>query len=355
MNVDRLNQQMEFIIEIDKMKQILRKSRIVGGLRYENDAEHTWHLAVMAVVFREYAAGGSVDLHKVIKMLLIHDLVEIDAGDTFAYDDVGYLDKAEREGQAAKRIFGLLPEDAGRELSALWHEFETRDTAEARYANALDRLQPMLLNCENRGQSWRENNVSSVQVRKRATWIEDGAPELASYIEDRINEMVENGYLSDNGEALPKAGAIRRLAAGEEPPYELLLSADPSRESVNRSLESGHVYVMELDGGIAGVYILTDTEGQEAEILNLAVKTGFQRQGIGRTLLLSALDQAKSRGCSVIHIATGNSSLGPLQLYQRLGFRITAVDPDYFTRNYSEPIVENSIVCRDRLILSLEL
>lgn len=139
----RLRRQLDFILEIDKAKAVLRRSRLLDGSRRENDAEHAWHLAVMALVLAEYA-NEPIDLSRVVKMLLVHDIVEIDAGDTFIYDDSDPAAKAERERQAAHRIFGLLPADQQQELLALWEEFEARRTADARFAAALDRLQPQI-------------------------------------------------------------------------------------------------------------------------------------------------------------------------------------------------------------------
>src|SRR5438067_10897055 len=133
MTPDRLSQQVRFIIEIDRAKQILRQTLLMDASRQENDAEHSWHMAVMAILLAEYAAGPSIDLLRVLTMILIHDVVEIDAGDTFIYDTTGYEDKAEREQSAADRIFGLLPEDLAAEMRALWDEFEAQESAEARY------------------------------------------------------------------------------------------------------------------------------------------------------------------------------------------------------------------------------
>jgi putative hydrolase of HD superfamily len=195
MNIDRLERQIAFIIELDKLKNILRKTKVLGTTRYENDAEHTWHLALMAIVLAEHANVPELDLARVVKMLLIHDIVEIDAGDTFAYDEKGHEDKQEREQKAADRLFGLLPEDQGGELMALWHEFEAHETAEARFALALDRLHPMLLNFHNNGQSWRENGITHDRVLARNRVIEDGSQALWDYAQRMVREAVERGYL----------------------------------------------------------------------------------------------------------------------------------------------------------------
>lgn len=192
----RLESQIGFIIELDKLKSILRKARVLGTDRYENDAEHSWHLAIMAIVLAEHANVPGLDLSRVIKMLLVHDIVEIDAGDTFAYDEKGHEDKLEREQKAANRLFGLLPDDQRDELMALWHEFEAHETAEARFALALDRLHPMLLNFHNEGRSWRENAITHDRVLARNSVIEDGSQTLWAYAQRKVREAVERGYLT---------------------------------------------------------------------------------------------------------------------------------------------------------------
>lgn len=192
----RLLQQMDFIVEIDQLKTVLRQSRLTDQSRRENDAEHSWHLAIMAVLLQEHATDAKqLDLVRVLKMLLIHDIVEIDAGDTFAYDEVGLESKAEREEQAAQRIFALLPTDQEQEFHDLWQEFEARETAEARYAAALDRLQPMLLNYYSEGAAWKQHGIRKEQVIKRNEHIGAGAPPLWDYAAQLIDEASSKGYL----------------------------------------------------------------------------------------------------------------------------------------------------------------
>jgi len=195
MNLERLQQQIAFIIEIDKLKSIYRQSIIIDKTRNENDAEHSWQLAMMAVVLLEHANTKVIDPLRVIKMLLIHDLVEIDAGDTFAYDDVGHEDKYERELAAAERIFGLLPDDQSVELLTLWKEFEERETAEAKFAAALDRLAPMLLNYHTGGKSWNDHGITSDQVLQRNRHINDGSTDLWEYAKSFIADAVQQGIL----------------------------------------------------------------------------------------------------------------------------------------------------------------
>lgn len=195
MQTIRLAQQIQFIIEIDKLKQVLRQTLLTDGSRQENSAEHSWHIAIMAILLAEYASEA-VDVLRVIKMLLIHDLVEIDAGDTFCYDLKGNEDKAAREALAATRLFGLLPEEQGVELRSLWEEFEAQETPDSRFAAALDRIQPLLHNQQTQGGTWRIHGIGQDQVRRRMHPVVDGAPALWPLVEKVIEDSVKAGYLS---------------------------------------------------------------------------------------------------------------------------------------------------------------
>jgi putative hydrolase of HD superfamily len=177
MNEARLALQLDFISELDRLKLIVRRISVIGGSRLENSAEHSWHLGVMASVLAEYAPDGA-DIGRATRMLLIHDVVEIDAGDTFCFDEAANLDREERELRAADRLFGMLPDSQESELRDLWDEFESGDTPTARYANALDRLQGLLMNHGNEGGTWREYAVSREQILKRMDPIREGTPAL---------------------------------------------------------------------------------------------------------------------------------------------------------------------------------
>lgn len=190
----RLTRQLDFLIEIDKLKNILRRAPLADGSRVENTAEHSWHLAMMAMILAE-RANEPVDVAHVVRMLLVHDIVEIDAGDTFAYDIAGNLDKAQREQRAADRLFGLLPDDQALEMRALWNEFEARSTAEARFANALDRLMPLLHNYLNDARAWREHGVKIEQVRGRMAPVVDGSTDLAHVVEAVLEDLVGRGFI----------------------------------------------------------------------------------------------------------------------------------------------------------------
>jgi putative hydrolase of HD superfamily len=204
---ERLKRQIEFLIEIDKLKAVLRQNYLADASRRENDAEHSWHLALMAIVLSEWSAESEIDLAKVIRMVLMHDLVEIDTGDVFVYDEAARAAHAQREEAAAERIFSLLPNDQAREFRALWDEFEARETAEARYAAALDRLQPLLLNYHSGGLAWRKHRISAAQVRRINRRIQDGAPNLWEFAQGLIQEAETEGLLRSNG---PGSGEDRQ-------------------------------------------------------------------------------------------------------------------------------------------------
>ena len=192
----RLERQIKFIIEVDKLKNVYRQTLLMNGERKENDSEHSWHLSIMAILLVEYAAEPEIDLLHVVKMLLIHDIVEIDAGDTFCYDDKGALDKVERETRAAERIFAILPDDQASEIRSLWDEFESKLTPESRFAAGLDRLQPLLHNYNTGGAAWQEHGVTSSQVFERNKHMADGSPILWAFAEKMIKDAVKKGYLS---------------------------------------------------------------------------------------------------------------------------------------------------------------
>lgn len=193
---DRLAQQVAFLLEIDKLKTIFRRTSLVHAQRFENDAEHSWHLALAAMILAEHA-DVVVDLGRVLQLVLVHDLVEIDAGDTYCYDAEGAKDKARREELAARRIFGLLPRDQELEFRALWNEFEAGESPEARFANALDRFQPVLFNLVNQGRSWRENGIKRSQVDARVAPIARGSETLWQYLGTLLDGAVARGILEE--------------------------------------------------------------------------------------------------------------------------------------------------------------
>ncbi len=197
MDADRLMKQIEFIVEIDKLKSIVRQNLLVDGSRQEDSAEHSWHMAVMALVLSEHSRVKGIDLFRVLKMILVHDIVEIDAGDAYCYDDKANEGKGEREGVAADRIFGMLPEDQSREFRALWEEFDARKTPEAKFAAALDRLQPLLNNYRTHGRMWLKHGVRREKVIARNRPMEEGAPALWEFASEMIRDAVEKGWIAD--------------------------------------------------------------------------------------------------------------------------------------------------------------
>jgi len=193
---DRMRKQIEFALLMDKQKNIFRQNYLADNSRRENDAEHAWHMAVMAYLFREYA-NEDIDISKVILMCLIHDVVEIEAGDTYAYDEEAKKSQREREEIAKKHIFGILPSDQGREFEALFDEFEAQETAEARFAKAMDNLQPVLLHEANGGEDWKEHGVTKEQIMRRQEKTRHGSEELFEVIKDIIDKHIAEGNIKE--------------------------------------------------------------------------------------------------------------------------------------------------------------
>ena len=195
MEKDRMKKQWEFALEIDKEKYIGRQTWLSDGKRKENDAEHAWHAALMAVVFSEYA-NENIDVLKTVLMILIHDLVEIDSGDTYAYDEEGKKTQRQREERGADRIFGMLPEDQGKQFRALWEEFEEWKTPEARFAHVMDNLQPMMLNAATDGKSWTEHGIRLEQILNRNRHTSKGSEVLWEYAKENfIQPHLEQGHI----------------------------------------------------------------------------------------------------------------------------------------------------------------
>jgi putative hydrolase of HD superfamily len=192
----RLDQQLKFTAEVDKMTSILRRTLLVDGSRRENDAEHSWHIALMTLLFKEYCISP-VNVERAAKMCLIHDLIEIYAGDTFAYDPIGNKDKQERESKAADKLFAQLPEEQGREFRSLWEEFDAMQTNDAKYAACMDRLQPFLHNTLTSGHTWVESGTCRSNVEKRMAIIKDFMPEVYKWVQANINNAIKMGWLKE--------------------------------------------------------------------------------------------------------------------------------------------------------------
>jgi putative hydrolase of HD superfamily len=194
-SASRLARQIEFIVEVDRLKEVFRQTIVTQSRRAENSAEHSWHLALLIVVLAEHSNQPNLNLLRILKMVLIHDLVEIDAGDTFAYDTKAMSDQHEREAKAATRIFGLLPADQATEFRQLWDEFEARQTPEAKFATACDRFHPMLLNCMTQGHAWRKHGVTHDRVIARNAHIAEGSTAMWEYARQMIDRAVAEGSL----------------------------------------------------------------------------------------------------------------------------------------------------------------
>ena len=190
----RLDSQLMFSAEIDKMTGIFRRTMLLSGERRENDAEHSWHIAVMALLFKEYCVEEP-DVEHAVKMLVVHDLIEIYAGDTFAYDIEGNSSKAEREAKAADRLYSQLPSEQGAELRCLWEEFDAMETVDAKYAACMDRLQPFLHNTLTEGHTWVESGTNRASVEKRMSVVREFMPQVYEWVQTNIDNAIEKGWL----------------------------------------------------------------------------------------------------------------------------------------------------------------
>ena len=196
MDIERFKKQLDFILEIDKEKEIYRQTHLKGYKRQENDAEHAWHMAIMIYLLKEYA-NEEFDVAKTMMMALTHDIVEIDAGDTYAYDNANLVTQKDREEKAADRIYGLLPDEQRDELRALFEEFEEGKTTEAKFARVMDNFQPLILNDSNNGKDWRVHGIKKSQVEKRQISSKIGSEEIWEYTKELIDNNVKKGNLID--------------------------------------------------------------------------------------------------------------------------------------------------------------
>lgn len=195
LGIDRLGRQIAFMVAVDKLKEVFRQSRLINSRRQENDAEHSWHLCLTVILLAEHANSANLDVLRVLKMVILHDLVEIDAGDTFAYDESGMVDQHERECVAADRIFGLLPDDQAQAFRAIWDEFEAQETDEAKFALSCDRFQPMLLNLMTEGASWKQHGITHDRVVARNNCVANGSTAMWERMAQMLEEAVELGIV----------------------------------------------------------------------------------------------------------------------------------------------------------------
>jgi len=196
LGADRLGRQIAFMVEVDKLKEVFRQTKLINSHRQENDAEHSWHLCLTVILLAEYANSPDLDVLRVLKMVILHDLVEIDAGDTFAYDTARMVDQHEREARAADRIFGMLPDDQTAEFRACWDEFEAQETPEAQFALSCDRFQPMLLNLMTDGASWKEHGITHDRVVARNGCVEKGSKPMWERMFAMLEEAVKLGIVA---------------------------------------------------------------------------------------------------------------------------------------------------------------
>ena len=196
-NAERFKRQIKFILEADKLKKVSRRTTLLDVSRQENSAEHSWHIALLVLILFEYADDDNLDTLRVIKLLLAHDLVEIDADDTYCYDEIGGKSQKIRETKAADRIFNILPSDQADTFRALWDEYEAKDTPESKFANALDRLQPFLHNYFTRGHTWQKHGIRKNQVIARMQPVDEGSHHLWNYVSNLIDDAVEKGFLAE--------------------------------------------------------------------------------------------------------------------------------------------------------------
>jgi putative hydrolase of HD superfamily len=333
----------EFILELDKLKAVTRATRPLGLDRHENSAEHSWQIAMLAVSLAPCAPAG-LDIDRVVHMLLVHDIGEIDTGDTIVYVEEGWEARKAAERAAAARIFGLLPGDAGRRLLALWQEFEDAATPEARFAHTVDRAMPALLNLANAGQSWRENGISHARVVARiGPPIAAGCPELWSYLEARLEEANRAGWFgARDGDGAAEL-KIRRAVRDDLPAIVHLLADDrlgATREADVVPLPASYaaafdaidrdphhvLAVADAGGRVVGVLQLTflpylTYQGSwRALIEGVRVASDQRSTGIGRQLIEWAIDRAREHGCRIVQLTSDKSRADAIRFYERLGF-----------------------------------
>lgn len=337
----RLARQLRFLVEVDKVKHILRRSKLFDGSRLENDAEHSWTLCLMAILGKEHS-DVPVDLEKVLKMLLLHDVVEIDGGDTFLYSSQRSA-AAERERVTAERVFGLLEEDQRHEFMALWEEFELRESPEARFAAALDRIEPLLQNYLNEGFAWKTHGVSFEMVKARNAHIAEGSAPLWDFVRNLLDEAQAKGYFHEKtaepaSQALPSEMNVRACAREDLEAVAELFDAyrqfygkpsDPSGSLsfLRERFESSEsvLFVAEFERKIVGFTQLYPSFSsawmKRVYILNdLFVHPSARRLGAATKLLEGAQAFARDKGAIRLTLSTAKSNLAAQQAYRRGGW-----------------------------------
>lgn len=350
MNAQRFEKQIEFLKEIDKLKSIFRQTRLLDNSRQENDAEHAWHLAVMALVLAEYANEKSIDIAKVIQMALIHDIVEIGAGDAVVYNAALREEKQAKEAECARRVFGLLPEDQRGALIRLWEEFEARATPEAKFAAALDRFEPCIQNAATRGHVWRKHGITRQRAEAVNAHIAEGSEAIWRYVQALFAESERQGYFARTPEAEkpqwaagPKgsraAVAIRRAMPEDTA---ALCALDPlahapgerRRLFIEESITSGVAHVAEAEGAIVGYGVLEHSFFGRGFMAMLFVDPAHRRSGIGLALVRHLEGLCESER---VFTSTNQSNLPMQALLRGLGYTRSGIvrdldpgDPEIF-------------------------
>jgi putative hydrolases of HD superfamily len=313
MIMEKIEDQVNFLLEIDKLKHIMRRTKLFDGSRYENDVEHSWHLAMMALVLAEHAKDR-VDVCKVMKMALIHDIVEIDAGDYFFYNEVGSDDKKVAEERAAERIFGMLPESQAREMTALWEEFEERRTAEAKFAAALDRFEPLMQNYLTHGYTWRKYGITKAEVlRRNIPILANGAPALKSFMDRILDDASQKGYFPGDEETTGDAGVNvteyddtrdrqQTIALWKEVFGYTQARNEPALAIDKKTAANDGLFFVALDGQTVAGTIMAGYDGHRGWIYHLAVLPQHRNSGIGTALLHHAENKLARAGCMKINL-----------------------------------------------------
>lgn len=368
MDDKRFEKQLAFILEADKEKNIFRQNHITGYTRPENDAEHAWHMALMIYLLREYA-NTPIDTEKTMAMALIHDIVEIDAGDTYAYDAAALVTQKEREDAAAERIFGLLPDDQRDVLRALFEEFEAGETPEARFARAMDNLQPLLLNDANDGRDWKRHAVSAAPVFRRHDRSRAGSEEVWTYSRALIEKNIALGNLRAEPAPVPTSleglvllplddenkkdlhvanqpfdviGRLRlRLEDGVFLAEEVLCQTTTQKHYPNYDGATAEDYITSpdraaflayLDGECVGQILLATSWNKYVRMEDLIVAARFRGQGVGTALLGKAKEWAREKGCEALSAECQDNNILAARFLKKRGFFIGGVDAALYKR-----------------------
>ena len=379
MDDKRFEKQLAFALEADKEKNIFRQNHITGYLRRENDAEHAWHMALLIYLLREYA-NNPINVEKTMAMALIHDIVEIDAGDTYAYDPAALVTQKEREDAAAERIFGLLPDDQRDALRALFEEFEAGETPEARFARAMDNLQPLLLNDANAGRDWKRHRMHAAPVFRRHDRSRAGSEEIWAYSKALIEKNIALGNLRGEPASFPAAvDGLTLLPLDEENKKDLHVANQPfdvigrlrlrlengiflAEEDLSQTVTQKHypnydgataeeyiaasdraAFLAYLDGECVGQILLATSWNGYVRIEDLSVAAPFRRRGVGSVLLAHAAAWAAEKGLGAFCAECQDNNIIASRFFSKHGFVIGGVDGALYAEIGQEYASETAI------------